>query len=60
MWSAVAVAVIEIVKFLCKWGMDVVDTNAERRKDRRKIKEEIKNAKTARKILLGISRYNRV
>lgn len=61
MWEAIAIAVAEVIKFLCKWGMDNIDSNAERRKKRAEIEvKEIQNAKDSRSILLGITHYNNV
>jgi len=60
MWAAIAIAVAEIIKFICKWGMDKIDQNAERRKRRAEVEKEIQNAKDAHSILLGITRYNSV
>lgn len=60
MLSAIALAAAELLKFLCKWGMDAIDKGAEGRHARAEIRKEIKDAKDTRGIFLGITRHNAV
>lgn len=60
MWAAVAIAVAKVIEVLCRWGIDAIDRNAERRKKRAEIGKEIQSETSARAILRGITRYNAV
>lgn len=61
MWVAILAIVGELIKFLCKWGVNQLDTDTERKKKREEIKKnEIEKAETQRDLILAINRYNNV
>ncbi len=60
MWAFIFGVVAELVKFLCKLGMDTIDRNADRRKERKEVKKEVDNAKSVRDFFLAVTRYNRI
>jgi hypothetical protein len=60
MWAGILAVAFEVVKFLCKWGMDKIDQNADRRKARAEVKKEINDAKDVRSFFLGVTRYNAI
>lgn len=59
MWAGILAIAFELIKFLCKWGMDKIDQNADRRKARAEIKKtEVDGAKDVRSFFLGVTKYN--
>jgi hypothetical protein len=60
MWAGIIAVACELIKFLCKLGMDTIDKNADKRKARAEIKKEINDAKDVRSFFLGVTRYNAV
>ena len=60
MWALIGAAALEIIKFACKWGMNWIDTDAERRAKRAVARKDIDNAKDQRALFLAITRFNRI
>ena len=60
MWSAILAAIVPVITFLCKWGMEWLDGDKERRKQKAEVKSEIKKATTQRERIMLINRYNRI
>ena len=60
MWAGIIAVACELIKFLCKWGMDKIDQNAEKRKARAEIKKEINDAKDVRSFFTAVTRYNAI
>lgn len=61
MWISILAIVGELVKFICKWGMNWLDSDSERKKKREEIKKnEIEKAETQRDLIMAINRFNRV
>ena len=61
MWVAILAIVGELLKFLCKWGMNWLDSDTERKKKREEIKKnEIEKATNQRDLINAINRFNSI
>jgi hypothetical protein len=60
MWTSILAILGTVLTFLCKLGVEWLDGNKERKKERKVIKDELKKAKTQRERIMLINRYNNI